>query len=350
MRFAYAVFALALWPLGVAASPATATPTPKAAPAAAAAKPPPTAAADCSPGQWQIAVLGRTVGKKFVAAPPSALALGRDVVVFGGHTIGWMPKTGGEAVDAAEAQPDHHVSRIVVHRQDLFWIESSISPQTPSFVMTMPIGGSAPRVLYRGTVPDDTLAVDDKDVWFVISSAKKSADIVRLARAGGKPVTVKRIPSQVCSIALDGPDLYAANCEASQILRMPKTGGAAVVLTRTAEEPYRIEIHDDQLVFDVRDNGLVYTMHKTRGDPHPVSAAHALTGSFVADGSDVYFCSQPYPGSNRDDGSMVVWAAPGTGIPRFLDVDANQQVPIAAGDGAAYWAHGSEIWRMTRCH
>jgi hypothetical protein len=150
----------------------------------------------------------------------------------------------------------------------------------------------------------ESIAVDDSNVyWTAYGQMSDDAVIVRLSRAGGKPVTLAE-GAAYPSLVSDGSYVYFAdviNAPQRHILRVPVDGGA-VMTVASASYPSCLTV-DDQYVYWT-DSGGVRKAAKSGGDTVTIVPSNgSADGPIVVDDTSIYWAPGGLYRVNKDGGA-----------------------------------------------
>ena len=128
---------------------------------------------------------------------------------------------------------------IAVHAGNVHWVDSS------GTVMSVPAGGGTPATLASGQNGPSSIAVDDRNVYWTnagdldcssqssVCGPNPDGSIVSVPIGGGAP---KTLASGLCgphSIAIDGSNVYFADGGDGLVAKVAKTGGSPVVIANS---------------------------------------------------------------------------------------------------------------------
>jgi hypothetical protein len=259
-----------------------------------------------------------------------------------------VPTKGGEAVTVAENVTT--VQGLMAQGTDLIWTETNASAG-PARVATVPMRGGRVRSLFEGFVVEGSLAADANTIWLVTGADERHRNTVVSIPRRGTP-TVKQVAKfkrTVCSLAVDAQFIYASECDEQRIVRIPRGGGSAQVVIDFLEEPYRLTLAGDSIIFDTRGNGGFWQVPKAGGKPTGVTALAGLTGSYAADEKDLFFIPTPVEGHYTGRDAAVVWVHRKPTSTTTLDADMGYPAAIAIDRTHVYWVrHNKEIVRARR--
>jgi hypothetical protein len=259
-----------------------------------------------------------------------------------------VAKKGGEPVTVAENVTG--VQGLVAQGSDLIWTETNASGG-PARVATVPMRGGRVRSLFEGFVVEGSLAADANTVWFATGAdARHCNTVVSVPRRGSPTVKqVAKFKRTVCSVAVDARFIYASECDEQRITRIPRGGGSPQVVTDLVEEPYRLTVAGDSLIFDTRGNGGFWQVPKAGGKPTALTPLAGLTGYYAADAQDLFFIPTPPSGHYTGRDATVVWVHLMPASTTTLDADTGYPAAIAVDRTHVYWVrHGKEIVRARR--
>ena len=152
----------------------------------------------------------------------------------------------------------------------------------------------------------------------------------------------------VCTLGLDDKFVYASQCDEGQIVRIPRSGGSPQLLATSINEPYRITLVRDRVIFDHRGHGGIFEVPKTGGQPMPLTLLAALTNFYVADEQDLFFFPTPPGGHWTGRDATVVWEHRDPKTTSTLDPDLGYPRIIAIDPTYVYWQGNGPLLRARR--
>lgn len=198
--------------------------------------------------------------------------------------------------------PDTEARQIALDGSHLYWLSWNVPPppgwQGPEtsllYVTKADKDGSNASVLARTAFTADNvfgsfaLAVDGSNVIFTDETF-----VDMEAASGGSPTTMfTGQATDVGGVAIDDTDLYWTVIDpsgtAGTVMKMPKTGGMAVLLASNQQNPGHIVVDDTNVYWVDDGNGELVVLPKSGGTPMTL-ATDAAGSSLVVDETDVYY-------------------------------------------------------------
>ena len=213
-------------------------------------------------------------------------------------------------------------------------------------------GAGTPAAVAELSSPLKGIAVDAE--WIYVIDEHES--VVRVPKAGGAPETLRpreehiRYPG---GIAVDDAFVYwttlGYTAREGRVVRMPKTGGPAVVLADKQPRPWRLAV-DDTTVYWANEGIVAIGHDPTEGSvssvPKSGGAVKVLTEQLrplavALDADNVYFAAGGWGGANG-----AVGRVPKSGGPATVLADNRVTImSLAVDDGHVAWI---ESWMHAR--
>ncbi len=196
-------------------------------------------------------------------------------------------------------------------------------------------GSGRPRSLWsgrRGHAMSLVLARDQ--VYFGVTPANRQQDkprIVRVPKTGGAAVTVTETPDDVINLVSDGDHLYFSLFDGSPLRKVPLAGGPSTIVRAPGIKQGAIAVDDRYLYVTDYLRNLVVRAPKTRGGAEHVLAARQPRPVGIAlDETYVYFPCEK-------DGSIRRVPKAGGAVKTIATGQINQD-DITVGETFVYWA------------